>query len=133
MRDDRRTSDFVSRLKNNHLVGPARALHARLVGLDLQAAEAAIEGARRVAWTAAFSGGEPAAVARALEIGEPGASIGVELASLSLQNTEEILHELRLMLYVNAFGQDPRSRFGALFATVAGSEVVDGDEPPRYQ
>lgn len=133
MRDDRGLNDFASRLKNNHLVGTVRAIHARLVGLDLQAAEAAIEAARRITWTAAFSGGEPAVVAQALEIGEPGASIGVELASLPLQRAEEVLHELHLMLYVNAFGQDPRSRFGALFAIVATTEAPDLGAPSRYQ
>lgn len=92
----------------------ARTLYERLHHLDLQQAEEAIEDARKIVWVSQFSG-SPASAAAALYARTPLAAVlAADLESRSLLEAEGILQELRIALYVNAYGLLEHTRFGAL-------------------
>lgn len=111
--------------------GLARRLYRHLTGVDLKTAEEAIEDARKVAWVADFSGAPTSACCELYARSTLARRLTAELSGLALMAIEAILQELRLNLYMNAFGADPRSRFGMLMReavpAIAEAERPEGE------
>lgn len=109
----------------------ARALHERLVSLDMKQAEEAIEDARKVIWVSAFSGASTSAAAQIYARSPVATAMAADLAGRTLLQIEEVLQELRFGLYMNAFGAIPGTRFGALVteAIERGDVDVRGKAP----
>lgn len=79
-------------------------------------------------WVAHFSGSPRSAVAELYARSAVAAALAADLDGQSLLVAEDILQELRLALYVNAYGLLEHTRFGALMqaAVEAGEEERSG-------
>lgn len=100
----------------------ARQLYAHLVGLGLKEAEEAIEDARKIVWVAAFSGHPREAVSVLYARSRPADALSVDLHSRSLLEVEDILQELRFALYINSYGHQGETQFGAMMAAAMGTQ-----------
>ncbi len=94
---------------------PVMQITEKLAGKPIGEGEAIVEMARRLLWVQIFSGDSLETVARAFNASSAAASMAENLATLSEGSVfavEEMLLEVRLCLYMAAYGSVPGTRFG---------------------
>ena len=96
-------SDFTKRVAHD------------LAGLPLKTAEEHLAGARHVLWSSHFSGFSMAEAAFGASVSSEALTLATEIAAEGRGNLfrmEDVIQEIRVVLFVGAFGIRPGTMFG---------------------